>query len=253
MRKLLRLSWALLGAVSLSGGCSSNHVVVEAKSPSLDTFQGSIGHVNTPAYAVGDVLAYDSATHKLWKAASVQVDAMDLCISPELQETSEPVKDDLQLGYSRKLPAGVKNEVSAQVKGQTVLHVHDYFSRGLKSPDLFVAGSGQLADQLASVHAKSPDARFFLVSSVTSASKVYLSCDDVEHKLEHVGKRDFEVKYGQNEQLAELAKRHTAFFKLTALKLAEGGQKPCVMVDKESAETLPEHQIRQVLAATTWE
>jgi hypothetical protein len=245
MRKLLHLSWALLGAVSLSGGCSSNHVLVEAKNPTMDTFQGSVGSLNTPAYTLGDVIAMDSQTHKVWKAASVQINALDLAISPQLRETAEPLKSDLSLWYSQKLPVGVKGDVSERVKSDTTLHVEDYFTRSLKYPAIFIVGSDQLATRLAELHRQSPNAKFFLVSAITSAKKVYLACDDADKQLSHMGKREFEVKYKQNESLEQLAQKEPAFFKLTALKLDDANH---VTADKDAGGKLPEHQFDQVLA-----
>lgn len=246
MRKYLHLSGALLG-LCLGAGCSNNHVGVEAKSDSLATHHGEIGRLNSADFAVGDIVEVDSLTHQAWKAGCVQVNPLDLSYSQPKKQAQETLEPGLELAYSKKVPGEVKEEVSADLQSGTVLHVQNYWTRGLKNPAMFVAGSEQVAKKVAKLHAEHPADQFFLVSAVNPAEKVYMAYDAGKANTLEAGKYDFHVKYAQNEALAKLAKEKAAFFQLTPLKVEEDEGKTSVAVDKEASDKLPDSQL-----ASTW-
>src|SRR5438874_13779611 len=100
MRKLLHLSWSLFGIAGLAG-CASYDVKVDAVSPRLSTYQASIGHVNAPAFEVGDIVELDPKTHDLSKAGSVTVPATNVVFTDAVQQTAEPYAAPVELSYSQ--------------------------------------------------------------------------------------------------------------------------------------------------------
>ena len=127
----------------------------------------------------------------------------------------------------------------AKGRGESILHVANYFTRSIKNPAVFTAGNAQLAKAVKKASAQSPETKFFLVSAVTSADKVFLSFDDPEGKTAKIDKYQFHFSYPQNQELEKLAKDSTAFFKVTPLKIEDEDGRVAVLVDKESAEKLP--------------
>lgn len=251
MRKLSKISWALLGIVSVGAGCSSSHVAVEAKSDGLATYQSAVGHMNTPAYQVGDIVEVDPATHKVWKASEVQVSSRDLNYTQPVGKSQEQFGAPLDFTYDGKCQESSKQQVSADVQDGTAFHVEGYWTRGLKSPATFIAGSDQLNKRIAKLHAQHPGDQFFLVSSVSAADKIYLSDDAAKNDTVNVDKHQFHVHYAQNADLAKMAKEKASFFKLTALKLdtTDAGS-TVVLMDKDAADALPEVQFGPAVAST---
>jgi hypothetical protein len=250
MRKLSQVSWALLGIASVGAGCSSSHVAVDAKSDGLAAYQSAVGHVNTPGYEVGDVIEVDPATHKVWKAAEVQVSPMDLAWSQPLPQSKEQFGGSLDLTYKGTCAESTKEQVSEDVRDGTVFHVEGYWTRSLKNPAFFIASSDQLVKRVAKLHAQHPGDQFFVVSAVSAADKIFLACDVAKDSTLHADKHHFHVSYGQNAELAKMAKEKESFFKLTALKLDTADGHPVVLMDRSAADVLPEVQYGQTVAST---
>ena len=251
MRKLTQISWALLGAAALSAvGCTSSHVAVDAKSDGLATYQSAVGHVNTPAYEVGDIVEVDAASRKVWKAGQVQVAGLDLTYSQPGAASKEQFGAPLDFVYDGKCRESTKQQVSADVQDGTVLHVEGYWTRSLKNPAFFIASNDQLAKRVAKLHAQHPDDQFFVVSAVTAADKIYLEDEAAKHNTVIADKHDFHVHYAQNEQLAKMAKEKEAFFKLTALKLDNQDGRTVVLMDRQTPDLLPEAQFGTAVAST---
>lgn len=250
MRKLMHLSCVLLGVAAVGAGCQSSHVAVEARSASIGTYEASLGHLNTPAFALGDLVAMDPQSHKAWKVASLQVDPVDVAFSQQAAKDDESFAAPLDLSYSKKITPGMKEDVDQGVQSQTLLHVENYWTRKLKAPAAFAAGSEQLAKALNKQHAQEPDTKFFLVSAVTQAENVYLAYAGGKADTATSGKYQFHINYQQNSELSKLAKENPAFFKLTPLKLDETGGQSTVAVDKDFGEQLPDYQFKQSIAST---
>lgn len=250
MRKILHLAWVLPGVIAMCSGCSGTNVAVGAKNGALSTYQASVGTVNTPNFALGDVVAMDPQTHKAWKVATVQVDATDTSITQPVASASEPFASSFELSFSQNLSPVMRNEVSETVKSQTVLHVENFFTRGLKNPGAFATGSSQLAKAVTKFHAQNPEAKFFLVSAITPADKVYLTFAGGDSNTAHLGKYQFHINYDQNGELEKMAKYTPAFFKLTPLTVQEQNGRAFVAVDKNFGEKLPEYNFDAAVAST---
>lgn len=250
MRKLSKISWALLGIVSVGAGCSSSHVAVDAKSDGLATYQSSVGHVNTPAYQVGDIVEVDSATHKVWKAGEVQVSPMDLKYSQPGLASKEQFGAPLDFTYDGKCLESSKQQVSADVQDGTVFHVEGYWTRSLKNPAMFIAASDQLVKRVSKLHAQHPADQFFLVSAVSAADKVYLADDAAKNNTVNVDKHQFHVRFAQNAGLEKMAKAKESFFNLTALKLDKAEGHTVVAMDRDAADSLPQAQFGPAVASS---
>ena len=241
MRKLLHLS-VVLGTVALGAGCQSTNVGLAAKSPSLNTYEAKIGSVNTPDFELGDVVALYPSTHKAQRITTVQINPTEIAISQPADAASERFDSSFDLRFSQNTPESARTEVSDAVSAQTVLHVKNWFTRGLKSPAAFAAGSEQLAVAITKWHKENPDAKFFLVSQVTSADKVFLAfagSDPIR-----VSKYQFFVDYQQNDQLDKLAQTTPVFFKTTPVMVVEDKQgHESVAVDKNFSERLGDYEI----------
>lgn len=241
MRKLLHISM-VAGLLAVGAGCQSNKVGLAAKSSSLNAYETRIGCVNTPAFVLGDVVALDPSTHKAQRVTTVQIDPTDVAFSQPADSASEQFNSPIDLRFSQSTPEFARNEASEAVSAQTVIYAKNWFTRGLKSPAAFATGSQQLAAALTKWHKENPDAKFFLVSEVTSADKVYLAFTGSDPI--HVGKYTFFVDYQQNAQLDKLAQSTAAFFKATPLTVAEDKQgHESVAVDKNFSERIGDYDI----------
>jgi len=225
-----------LGAMCV--GCAGTNVSVGAGNGAVAAYPSSIGNVNTPQFALGDLVAVDAKTHRSWKFAAVKFDATDVAISQTNSETSEPFDSSFDLVYSKKLGPVIEDQVTETIRAQTFLHTENYFTRSIKNPGAFTAGSTQLAKAVLKLKAENPDVKAFLVTSITSAEKVYLTYEGPETNTTKVGKYTFHINYAQNDQLESLAKDAPAFFKLTALKVEESEGFKTVAVDKSAGEKL---------------
>jgi hypothetical protein len=251
MRKLSKISWALLGVAAAAAGCQSSHVAVDAKSDGLATYQSAVGHVNTPGFDVGDIVEVDPATHNVWKAGEVQVSPMDLAWSQPGAQSKEQFGAQLDFTYKGTFHESTKEQISSDVQDGTSFNVEGYWTRGLKNPAVFVTSSDQLYKRVSKLHAEHPGDEFFVVSAVSAADKIYLTCDTAKNSTLVADKRQFHIRYAQNEELAKMAKEKESFFKLTALKLdkSEDG-KAVVLMDRQSQDALPEAQFGQAVAST---
>jgi hypothetical protein len=253
MRGLIRFSIVMSGVVALCSGCSSFNVDVGAQSGGISAYQTHEGAVNTPAFALGDVVAMDPQTHRAWKIGSVDVAPTQIAISQDADQASEPFESDFDLAFSQKVSNTMHDSVNEIVRGQTVLHVENYFTRSLKNPTAFAAGNWQLSKAVLKASAQNPQAKFFLVSAITSADKVYLTFDGGPEATTKVGRYTFHVNYPQNEELAKLAEDTPAFFKTTPLKVqtSESGHQS-VAVDDNFNENLPDYKFDKAVASS-WE
>jgi len=249
MRKYLHLSGALVG-LCLGAGCANHHVDVEARSEALTAHEGEAGHLNAAAYNVGDIVEVDLVSQKVWKAGAVQVNAFDLAYSQPGKQACDETEPAYTLAYSQKVHPELKEEVSGDVQSGTKLHVENYWTRSLKNPALFVLGSDQVTKRVAKLHAEHPGNRFYLVSAVSSADKVYLACDAGKDNTVEAGKYDFHVGYSQNAGLAKLAKEKPAFFKLTPLKMADDESRTFVAVDNEASDKIADAKVGDAVASS---
>lgn len=250
MRKFSRISWALVGIASISAGCSSSHVAVDARSDGLATYQSAVGHINTPGYEVGDVIEVDPTTHKVWKAAQVQVLPADLLWSQPMQQSKEQFGSSLDFTYKGACSENTKEQVSADVQDGTALHVEGYWTRGLKNPAVFISSSDQLLKRVSKLHAQHPADQFFLVSAVSAADRIYLTLDSGKDNTLQADKHQFHVQYVQNAELAQMAREKESFFKLTPLKFDTAEGLPIVYMDRHAVDALPEVQYGPAVAST---
>jgi len=225
-----------LGAMCV--GCAGTNVSVGAGNGAVAAYPSSIGNVNTPQFALGDLVAVDTKTHRSWKFASVKVEPTDIAISPTNGETSEPFDSNFDLVYSKKLGPVIEDQVGESVRAQTFLHTENFFTRSIKNPGAFTAGNNQIAKAVLKLQKENPDVKAFLVTAVTSADKVYLSFEGTEPNTTKVDKYTFHINYAQNDQLESLAKDAPAFFKMTALKVDEAEGFKTVAVDKSAGDKL---------------
>jgi hypothetical protein len=253
MSGFIRVACVMSGVVALCAGCSSFNVDVGAKNGAISAYQTKEGAVNTPAFALGDVVAMDPETHKAWKIGSVEVAATEIAISQTSDQASEPFQSNFDLAFSQNVSNTMQDSVGEVVRGQTVIHVENYWTRSIKKPAEFAGGNWQLAKAVLKASAQNPQAKFFLVSTVTSADKVYLTFDGGPDSTAKVGRYTFRVSYPQNEELATLAQDTPAFFKTTPLKVqtSESGHQT-VAVDDNFGEKLPDYKFDNAVAST-WE
>jgi hypothetical protein len=250
MSGFIRLAMVTSGIVALCAGCSSFNVDVGAKNGALSAYQTKEGAVNTPAFALGDVVAMDPQTHKAWKIGSVDVAPTEIAIGQTDEQASEPFQSNFDLAFSQKVSNSMQDSVDEIVRGQTVLHVENYFARSIKKPAAFAEGNWQLAKVVLKASAQNPQAKFFLVSGITSADKVYLTFEGGPDSTTKVGRYTFRVSYPQNEDLSKLAQDTPAFFKTTPLKVQTGETgHQSVAVDSNFDEKLPDYKFDAVASS----
>jgi hypothetical protein len=239
MRGFTHLACVVSTIGAMCAGCSSTNVSVGAQNGAVAAYPSSIGNINTPRFALGDLVAVDPKTQKAWKFGSVEFAPTEVAVSQPATDSSELFDSTFDLSYSKKVNPILQDQVTETVRGQTALHVENYFTRSLKNPATFAVGSAPLARAVIRLHAVDPNANVFFVTSVTSADSVFLAYDGGEKNTAHFGKFDFHIDYPQNDQLQSLAKDAPAFFKMTALKVEEAEGRQTVAVDKSASEKLP--------------
>jgi len=152
------VSYAVIIALAATGiGCSGTQVAVDATSQSVLTFQSHVGTVNTPKFGLGDIVAVNPKTHESWRVATAQFDSRDLMITAAKDETVESLAVPFDLKFDKPVDAPLTNKVESSLTSGTQLHVENYFSRGFKSPSLFVAGSRDVAKAVRALHEKDPE------------------------------------------------------------------------------------------------
>jgi len=248
MRTGLRWSW-VLGLLAVGAGCSGTNISVAAKRGAVNAYEASVGHINTPHFGLGDVVVLDPESKEATKVASAQVESTDVTFTPVAEGIAEPFNSAFELSYSQAVQPYMQEQVDAAVRSRTVLHVEQYFERKLTAPAAFAVRDTRLAAVLSKFRAFQPDAKFFLVSAVVPAEKVYLTFAD-DRQAVQVGKYTFHVSYPQNGRLERLAKDEPAFFKLTPITLADQGGRPTVVVDKNFHENLGEYRVKTAVAET---
>ena len=196
MRKFPRLAWAVVAAAaSVGAGCASHDVKVDAASSHLSNFDSAVGQVNTPHFELGDIVELNPQTRDFWKAASVDVHATEVAYSQPQGSNAESFDSATDLTYSKKVAPELKEQVAAQVQDGTVFHADNYWTRSIKTPDVFIVKSDQLSKRLAKLQAENPDHRFYLVSAVSAADKVFLSLDSDKSSTAKAGEYTFHVSY----------------------------------------------------------
>lgn len=239
MRGLTQFACVFSALGAMCVGCAGTNVSVGAGNGAVAAYPSSVGNVNTPQFALGDLVAVDTKTKRAWKFGAAKVEPTEVAISQTTSETSEPFDSSFDLVYSRKLGPVIEDQVNETVRGQTFLHAENCFTRSIKNPAAFTVGSTQLAKAVLKLNKENPDVKAFLVTAVTSADKVYLNCEGPETNTAHVGKYTFHINYAQNDQLESLAKDAPAFFKMSALKVEESEGLRTVALDKSAGEKLP--------------
>jgi hypothetical protein len=248
MSHTLRWSW-MLGMVAVAAGCSGTNVSVAAKHGAVNNYQASVGNLNTPNFALGDVVVLDPQTKQATKVASAQVEPIDVTFTATAPGVAEPFFSGFELSYSQKVQPYMQEEVEAAVRSHTTLHVEQYFERKLTNPASFAVRNPQLASTISKFRTFQPEAKFFLVSSVVPAQKVYLSFSDSQEAVK-VGKYTFHVQYDQNGQLERMSKDQPAFFRLTPLTVETRDGRAFAVVDKDFHENLPDYRVNSAVART---
>lgn len=249
--KTLNWLW-VLGAVAVGAGCSSNNVGVNANHAPLTAYKAQVGHVNTPAFELGDVVMLDPQTHTATKAAAIQVEPTEITFGQTIDSKTEPFEGSFDLTFTQQTQPAMREFVQAQVRSQTALHIENATERKLSKPAAFAAGNDQLQRTVAKLHKQNPEAKFFLVSSVTGADKVWLSYTGANDGTIHDGKFEFRVNYTQNGELAKVAKDQPAFFNWTPLAVTETRGHATVAVDNNFNESITDYRYNNQAVATTW-
>ena len=222
---------AILAVGSISVGCGGTNVAVDANSPALATLPTHVGTVNSAKFELGDIVAVNSTTHQTWRIASAQFDPREVGITQAKEVAIEPVTAAFNLEFDKKVAAPATNKVESAVASGTAMHVENYFTRGFKNPAIFVAGSRDVTRAVRAMHEKDPQAQCFLVSSVTSADRVYLKLDSASSDSVKADKFTMHVSYPQNQELKQLAQGNPAFFSLTPLKCVEQDDQQVVLAE----------------------
>jgi hypothetical protein len=222
---------ALCAVASITIGCSGTNVGVNAKTPALAALPTHVGTVNSSKFELGDIVAVNAKTHETWRIASAQFNPNEVAFSPAKDLSVEPVTAQFDFAFDKKVAKPVSSKVESTVASGTEIHVENYFTRGFKTPAVFVAGSRDVSRAVRAMHEKNPEAQCFLVSAVTSADRVYLKLDSAPKESVKADKYTVHVSYPQNEQLKELAKDSPAFFSLTPLKCVEQEDQQVVLAE----------------------
>ena len=101
-------------------GCAGTNVSVGAGNGAVAAYPSSVGNVNTPQFALGDLVAVDTKTHRSWKFGAVNVDPTDVAISATSSDRSEPFDSSFDLIYSKKLGPVIEDQVGETVRRQSV-------------------------------------------------------------------------------------------------------------------------------------
>ena len=89
MRRTIIVSCAF-GFLVLCAGCSTTKVGVAARHAPVTAYEANEGHLNTPAYQVGDLVAMDPQTNTAWRVTSVPVSPRDLRYGQPTAGKTEP-------------------------------------------------------------------------------------------------------------------------------------------------------------------
>jgi hypothetical protein len=249
MRKTIIVSCAF-GLLVLCAGCATTKVAVSATHAPVTAYQANEGHLNTPAYEVGDLVAMDPQTKAAWRVMSVPVRPAEMVYGQPADGKAEPFVAPLDLAYSAKVPESVRGDVEEAVRGNTEFHVDKVWTRAIKSPATFGIAHPEMTKKMAQVRESNPSARFFLVTAVTAADKVYLTYGESGASRMVVGRYQFNFNYAQNGELERLAKQTPAFFALTPVgvgKDAEG--RTVAAMDTAFAEDVPQYSFAETSAA----
>ena len=138
------------------------------------------------------------------------------------------------------------------MRSQTALHVENATERKLSNAGAFAAGSEQLQHTVAKFHKENPQAKFFLVSSVTGADKVWFSFNGSKDNTIRDGKYEFHVNYEQNRDFEKMAKDQPVFFSWTPLMVTEKKGHATVAVDKNFNESITDYRFSNSAVASTW-
>lgn len=242
----------VMGVAAIGAGCSGTNIGVDARHAPLAAYQAQAGNVNTPNFDLGDLVMLDPQSHTATKIGSAQVETIDVVFKPAIGSKTERFDAPFELAFSDKTQPGMREYVQSQVQDQTQLHVENATERKLSNAAMFAAGSDQLQRTVARFHKDNPDARFFLVSSVTSAQKVWLSFDGSKDGAIHDGKYEFRVGYDQNQDFAKMAQAQPVFFNWSPLAVTEEEGHATVAVDKNFNDSITDYQYKNSAVASTW-
>ncbi|HZL35380.1 MAG TPA: hypothetical protein VFC78_08725 [Tepidisphaeraceae bacterium] len=241
MRKVLQLS-CVLALAGLSFGCSTRNVVVAPADVAMAGYQTHEGLVNSAGFELGELVVLDSSTGRGYVALSASVGAYDVAAPKPRPDSAEPFTAPFELSYTDWVPSPVKAQAQAKVRDQATLHVQSPSQFGLRAPALFAFSHPELAGKMAEIKAANPQATFFLVSQLTGARQVYLTCDAPNGTVK-VGKYQFHVYLKrENLQLAGMFP-HSQFYSLTPLTLAKANDgRTVAVVSQETPGNLPNYQ-----------
>ena len=242
-----------LGVVAIGAGCSGTNIGVDAKHAPLAAYKAQIGNVNTPNFDLGDVVMLDPSTHNATKIGTAQIEPTEINFKPTIDSKTEPFNGSFEFAFSDPAQSSTREYVQSQVQTQTTLHVENATERKLANAGAFAAGSDQLQRMVAKFHKENPDAKFFLVSSVTGADKVWFSFDGSKDGTIRDGKYEFHVSYEQNKDLAKMAQAQPVFFSWTPLMVTENKKgHATVAVDKNFNESISDYNFNNSAVASTW-
>ena len=245
MRKTLKVACAF-GVLMLLTGCSTTQVGVAAKNAPLDAYEADAGHINTPQYQLGDLIAMDPNSKTAWRVMNVSVSPTETRFGRPGDGEAQSFNAPFELSFSNKVPEATREEVTQAVQAQTDLHVEKTWSRSIKSPATFTIAHPEMIKKMQQVREQSPEARFFLVTGVTNADKVYFTFGEATANQLAINKFRFNFSYSQNDSLEKLAQKSAAFFTATPVAIvADESGRRVVASDASFSEKLPEYSFAE--------
>jgi hypothetical protein len=242
MRKTMKVAGAL-AFIALCAGCATTQVGVTAKRAQVAAYDAETGKINTPSYELCDLVAMNPDTKIAWRVAQIPFKATEVSYGKPADGTVQSFGAPFELSFSTKVPDQTKSEVNEFVNVNTNLHVEKTWTRSLRTPEAFVLAHDEILKKMKSVQEQDPQAKFFFVTGVTSADRVYFTFGDATAKnslkMDHY---QFNFKYDQNSDLDRLAKSKAAFFTMMPLTLANDSDgREVVAIDGTFEEKLPQY------------
>jgi len=250
MRKLMKVACAF-GFIALCAGCATTQVGVTAKRAPVAAYEADSGRINTPGYELCDLVALNPDTKIAWRVMQVPYKATEVTYGKESEGTVQSFGAPFQLSFSTRLADQTKSEVNEFVNVNTNLHVEKTWSRSLKSAAAFALAHDEMIKKMRQVSEQDPQAKFFLVTGVTFADKVYFTFGDATAKnslkMDHYR---FTFQYSQNNDLEQLAKKKAPFFTMTPVALTtDSDGRTVVAADSQFQEKLPEYSFAETQQA----
>lgn len=241
MRKILQTS-CVLALAGLSFGCATRHVQVAPTNVALAGCQTQEGCVNTAGFELGDLVALDDSTGQGYMIMSVPVGAYDMSAPKLAGDSIEQFNAPFELGTGASVPTPVEHQAREALAAHTLLHVEGRSRLELRAPAKFALAHDEIARKMAQMQAENPGMRFFLVSAMTGAKAVYLTCDAPKQTV-RVGNYQFHVWLDQeNLQLRGMFDK-SQFYSLTPLTIGKASDGRAVAkVAPEAPDNLPNYQ-----------